>query len=136
VNENDCFVDFKSGDICYYKRKSPMDYFRATNFNECLLVANDPNIVKLLLKSGATNVNEALLKACSNQNKEVVQLLINSGANNLNDALLCAIEVKSIDIVRLLLEKGADDYTAILNFANENGHKFLADLMTMKLVTK
>lgn len=90
----------------------------ATNFDECMEIAcacNNIDAVKLLINAGATNFNECLVSACYNNNPELIKLFTDKGANDWNGGLENACIHGHIEIVTLMLDNGATNLNECLN---------------------
>jgi ankyrin repeat protein len=85
-------------------------------------------IVKLMIKKGANNLNMAFLTICENGSSkhihsqsikmEIVNLMIDLGVNNWNGGLMSACMFGgNTEIAKLMIEKGADDLNTGLRFA-------------------
>lgn len=101
--------------------------YGATNLYHALYLAaaglhgENLDIMKLLIKSGATNINEAFRAACKYANMRTVNFLIKNGPVDYNEGLLeaCTFNNESegiyhspskIRMIRFLIHRGADNY--------------------------
>ena len=116
---------------------------------------NNPEIVKLLLSSGAhinhidNNGYNALLWAVIKNNSEIIKLLLRSGGANINHAgedgdtaLIKAAIYNNPEMVKLLLRNGADinhinnDGETALKMATANKYKNIKNIITLYIVLR
>lgn len=82
------------------------------------------DIVRFMLKHGATDYMWSLENASYNGHIDIVRLMIEQGAKNFDWAMALAACVGHFSIVQLLIEKGANNYRLALSFINPSplGH--------------
>lgn len=79
--------------------------------NKALEIATDNDrleIVKFLVKNGATNQNYALEQFAYRGNMDMVKFLLQSGATDKNVALERAVHGENIEIAKFLIQSGAE----------------------------
>ena len=86
-------------------------------------------IIKLLIKKGATNFNVALIYASKHNHLDIVKDLIEKGATSLDDALEVACSIK---LIKLLIEKGARDVNRCLIKACRRGRQSVIEYLIKK----
>lgn len=105
----------------------------ATDYNLTMRMAarkGHMNIIKLMLSEGATIYNEALKVAAGGGYMDIVKLMLDLGANNIDDGLEYAAAGGHMNIVRLMLDLGATRYSIALISAMQMGHNDVADFIS------
>jgi hypothetical protein len=70
-------------------------------------IYNQINVVKFLIKNGATEFNKAMTYAIKGHYKEFVDFLIQNGADNWDLGLFYAYKVTNMDLFKVFIKKGA-----------------------------
>lgn len=86
-------------------------------------------IVSLMIKKGARNLNCGLIIACTNGDIPIINLLIYRGASNLNHCLIIAIRNNHVEAVKVLLAKGAYGINHGFNISCRSGDVRMIRLM-------
>lgn len=99
-----------------------------------------PDIIKLAVQHGATNLNEGLISSCFFNKLSSAQQLIKSGATNIDQCLYYACEKKYIHMVVLFSKYGATNFNQCLlyvvnvwKYENENLINIIASNATDSL---
>lgn len=85
-------------------------FIQYQDINKLLITAcehNNIDLVKALIKKGATDWNEGMLKACKHGCLEIVKLMIENGGNNWNYGLRAGCRYNHLEIVKLMISNGA-----------------------------
>ena len=93
-------------------------------------------IIKLMIKKGATRLDGGLYSACEGGNLDIVKLMIEKGAMWWDHGLVYACIGGNMDIVKLMIEKGATRLNCGLYSACVNGHINIVKLMIEKGATR
>jgi len=83
---------------------------------------NSPSLAKYFLDKGASTINEAMIEATRNSNKNLIDYFISLGANNFNLGLIHAVSIDNTELITFYINLGANDYNSSLLVAviNEN----------------
>ena len=91
------------------------------------------DIIKLLIKDGATNWNLGLAGAARGGHKDIVQLMIDKGAYNWYRGLTGAAKGGHKDIVQMMINEGATNWNDGLYWATRGGHKDIIEFLENKI---
>lgn len=84
-------------------------------FMEQAIRSEDPRIVQLFLDFGA--IPEGLPLAAALGDSEIVKMLLKHGAPEVQDALVEAVRMGHVNIVRMLLKRGAQKEPWMVQYA-------------------
>ena len=101
-------------------------------FLQCACQSSNMNIIKLIIKKGATTWNYGLYGGCYSGNIKIINLMIKKGANDWNVGLLFACSGGHIKIVKLMIKKGANTFDDAFYSACRGNNKKIMKLMIKK----
>ncbi len=93
-------------------------------------------IIKLMIKKGATRLDRGLYGACEGGHLDIVKLMIEKGAHNWNWGLVYACRGGYIDIVKLMIKKGTIVWNWGFEDACEYGHMDICKFLIEKGATE
>ena len=108
------------------------------SINSRLVVASgdgEEEMVKSLLAEGATDLDEAMIKAAKYGKENIVRLLINEGVNEgFNEAMIKAAKNGHVNIVQLMINEGANDPEAMIQAVLKD-HKSVVTVLEQNGIT-
>lgn len=95
--------------------------------------AGNTDLVEFLLSRGAAKINQALVLAAGKARLETVRALLNRGASALNKALVTAVRCHCPQMLELLLEAGATDILAAVEAALDHRVSWVVQYLLPRL---